>query len=128
MELYPHKDFTSLTAWSKARTVKQFFYKKVLPKLPLEERFSIGEQIRRASVSCTANIAEGYGRYHYREGIQFYRIARGSLFELKDHLLSCMDFGYIPTELADEGLAYLNEAKSTLNGYIKYVKSLDDKK
>jgi hypothetical protein len=52
--LYPHKDFTSLTAWSKARTVKQFFYKKVLPKLPLEERFSIGEQIRRASVSCTA--------------------------------------------------------------------------
>jgi four helix bundle protein len=80
------------------------------------------------AVQRTANIAEGYGRYHYREGIQFYRIARGSLFELKDHLLSCMDFGYIPTELADEGLAYLNEAKSTLNGYIKYVKSLDDKK
>ncbi len=65
------RDFTTLEAWKKARLVKLFFYKEVIPILPADEKFNLIIQIRKACVSGTANIAEGYGRYHYQEGIQF---------------------------------------------------------
>ncbi len=118
-----NKDFTTLKAWIKCREVKIFFYKKIIPLLPKEEKFNLDIQIRKASVSITANISEGYGRYHYKEGVQFYRISRGSLYELKDHLLSCNDFGYIKRELMQEGENLIESAKITLNGYINFVKS-----
>lgn len=116
------RDFTFLKAWRKAREVKLFFYDKVLSKLPNEENYQLGNQIRNAAVSSTANIAEGYGRFHYQEGIQFYRIARGSLYELKDHLITCNDLGYIKTKLFKEGLFLIEESKKILNGYINFVK------
>ncbi|MBL7047625.1 MAG: four helix bundle protein [Candidatus Marinimicrobia bacterium] len=98
------RDFTSLEAWRKARAMKLFFYKRILPKLPVEEKYNLGSQIRDSGVSATANIAEGYGRFHYKEGIQFYRISRASIYELKDHLISCLDFDYINKELFNEGI------------------------
>jgi len=122
-EIYDDKrDFTTLDAWVKCREVKLFFYNKILPLLPKEEKFNLDIQIRKASVSITSNIAEGYGRYHYQEGIQFYRISRGSLYELKDHLISCYDFGYISNELKVEGEQLIEPAKKILNGYINFVK------
>ncbi|MCK4358900.1 MAG: four helix bundle protein [Candidatus Cloacimonetes bacterium] len=117
-----HKDFVTLEAWKRCREVKNFFYKEIIPKLPIEEKYNLGTQIRKASVSITANIAEGYGRFHYQEAIQFYRISRGSLFELKDHLISCKDFNYITSDLINNGIELIESAKVTLNGYIKYVK------
>lgn len=117
-----HKDFVTLEAWKRCREVKNFFYKEIIPKLPIEEKYNLGTQIRKASVSITANIAEGYGRFHYIEGIQFYRISRGSLFELKDHLISCKDFNYVTKDLFNNGIKLIESAKVTLNGYIKYVK------
>jgi four helix bundle protein len=83
----------------------------------------LAEQIRRACVSGTANIAEGYGRYHYGEGIQFYRIARASFFELHDHLRTCDDLGYIESREFDLGKTLLDEARQILNGYISYVQT-----
>jgi four helix bundle protein len=121
------KDFTSLEAWKKVRFIKLFFYKEVLPHLPEEEKFNLNFQIRKACVSGTANISEGYGRYHYQEGIQFYRISRGSVYELKNHLISCYDLNFIAKEMYDKGMYLIEDAKITLNGYIKFVKSLKDK-
>lgn len=121
------RDFTTLDAWKKVRQVKLFLYKKILPFLPDEEKFNLNFQIRKACISGTANISEGYGRYHYQEGIQFYRIARGSVFELKDHLISCYDLNFIHKEAFDSGMSLIEDAKITLNGYIKFVKSLRDK-
>jgi len=117
------KDFTTLEAWKKARIVKLFFYKEVIPHLPAEEKFNLNIQIRKASVSGTANISEGYGRYHYQEGIQFYRVSRGSIYELKDHLISCYDFNFIRKEVFEKRISLIEDAKVTLNGYIKFVKS-----
>ncbi|MCK4716295.1 MAG: four helix bundle protein [Candidatus Marinimicrobia bacterium] len=91
--------------------------------MPVEEKYNLESQIRRAAVSITANIAAGYGRYHYQEGIQFYRISRGSLFELKDHLISCFDFGYINKDLLEEGKELIETAKISLNGYINYIRN-----
>ena len=115
------KDFTTLDAWKKARLVKLFFYKEVIPHLPAEEKFNLNLQIRKAGVSGTANISEGYGRYHYQEGIPFYRISRGSIYELKDNLISCYDFDYISKEVFEKGISLIEDAKITLNGYIKFV-------
>ncbi len=123
-EIYDDKrDFTTLDAWVKCREVKLFFYNKILPLLPKEEKFNLDIQIRKASVSITSNISEGYGRYHYQEGIQFYRISRGSLYELKDHLISCYDIGYIKNEVKQEGERLIEPAKKILNGYINFVRS-----
>ena len=98
-----NRDFITLEAWKKAKEVQLFFYQKVLFLLPAEEKFNLKIQIMKSAVSITANIAEGYGRYHYQEGMQFYRISRASLYELKDHLISCLDFNYVEKELFNEG-------------------------
>lgn len=107
--------------------VRSFFYDTVIPRLPSEEKWSLNTQIRKASVSSTANIAEGYGRYYYKEGIQFYRISRGSLYELKDHLIACYDNQFIDQEIHDKGTFLIEDAKYTLNGYIKYIQNRKDK-
>ncbi|HLR76952.1 MAG TPA: four helix bundle protein [Balneolaceae bacterium] len=117
-----NRDFTTFDTWRKAREVKLFFYRNILPKLPKEEKYQLGSQIRDAAVSGTANIAEGYGRFHYQEGMQFYRISRASQYELKDHLISCYDLNFIDKILLKEGLQLIEEAKKRINGYIKYVK------
>jgi len=123
-EFYDDKrDFVTLEAWSKCRDVKLFFYQKVVPLLPKDEKYNLEIQIKRAAISTTANIAEGYGRFHYQEGIQFYRIARASLYELKDHLISCNDLTFINNDLKIEGENLIESAKRTLNGYINFVKS-----
>jgi len=121
-----YRDFTTLEAWKKARILKLFFYKEVIPLLPAEEKFNLNVQIRKAGVSGTANISEGYGRYHRQEAIQFYRMSRGSIYELKDHLISCYDCDYVSKEIFEKGIGLIEEAKVTLNGYIKYVNSLKD--
>ncbi|MFX0198058.1 MAG: four helix bundle protein [Candidatus Hodarchaeota archaeon] len=123
-EYKTYRDFTTLDCWKLARKVKLFFYKKVIPRLPIEEKYNLGSQIRNASISSTANIAEGYGRFHYKESIQFYRISRGSQFELKDHLINCLDLKYISDSLFDEGRALLESSIKMLNGYIGYVQRL----
>jgi four helix bundle protein len=117
-----HKDFTTLEAWKKARLLRIFFYKEVIPILPSDERYNLGAQVRRASVSVTANISEGYGRYNHQECIHFYRIARGSIYELKDHITTCLDLNIVNQELFDRGVFLIEDAKKTLNGYIKFVK------
>jgi four helix bundle protein len=121
MKYDSQKDFTTLEAWKKAGMVKLFFYKEVIPLLPPEEKFNLNVQIRKAAVSGTANISEGYGRFHFQEGIQFYRISRGSMYELKDHLITCYDLGFISNDMFEKGIALIENAKLTLNGYIRYV-------
>jgi len=60
-------------------------------KLPAFERYRLTDQLIRASRSITNNIAEGYGRFHFKENIQFCRISRGSIYECIDHLYCCLD-------------------------------------
>ena len=115
------KDFVTLDAWKKARLVRIFFYSEIISVLPSEEKYNLAAQIRRACVSATANISEGYGRFHYKEGLQFYRIARASLYELKDHLISCLDSEYIDEMLFEKGIDLIEQAKVKLNGFIKFV-------
>src|SRR6185436_15961048 len=92
-------------------------------QLPDFEKYDLGRQIRRASVSLTNNIAEGHGRFHYPDQIRFFLHTRGSLEELVDDLNVCLDKTYLP----EEGVAKLkrqaNGVLMLINGYLRYLRS-----
>lgn len=88
---------------------------------PKDEKFKLIDQMIRASRSVTANIAEGYGRYHYQENIQFCRHSRGSLTELQDHLTVATDEKYISEDTQIEYNNKIEECIRMLNGYIRFL-------
>lgn len=90
--------------------------------LPREEEYRLKDQIMRSSRSITANIAEGYGRHHHQENIQFCRIARGSLTETLDHLIVALDDEYLTDEEFTVKRGLLENTWKVLNGYIAYLK------
>jgi four helix bundle protein len=80
-------------------------------------------QVLDSSRSVTANIAEGFGRYHYQENIQFCRQARGSLTETMDHLITSYDEGYVTKDVLKELNQHYKKCLLELNSYIKYLNS-----
>lgn len=95
---------------------------KTANTFPKEEKFLLTAQIKDSARSITANIAEGYGRYHYQEAIQFCRIARGSLLETYDHLTSALDEGYINDTIFNVLKEKQQHLLFKLNAYIAYLK------
>ena len=117
------KDFTSLRCWMKARDLRIFIYNYVIPLLPKHEEYNLCSQLKRAAVSITANIAEGYGRYNIQESIQFYRISRASAYEIKDHLITCMDLNYISEKILFNGSELVELFKIAIGSYINYKRN-----
>ena len=116
-----------LEVYQAARSFRNRVY-SLIKMLPAEEKFALAQQMRRAAVSVTSNIAAGYGRHHWQENTQFCRHARGSLMERIDHVNVCQDQGYAqPEHLADlkdkDGLSLLK----LLNGYIAYLQKQKSK-
>ena len=89
--------------------------------LPNLERFDLASQIRRSSKSVMANIAEGYGRYHYLDSLRFFYYARGSLTETISHLITAHDLKYTSVDQHQSLYDLGREAERTLNGYINFV-------
>ena len=110
-----------LEAWKKAR-VFRVEISKVARSFPKEERFRLVDQLIRASRSIAANIAEGHGRFHFQENMQYCRQARGSLTECLDHLICALDEGYISNETLKELRLLYDELLKIINGYILYLK------
>jgi len=86
--------FKKLLAWQKAYKLTLEVY-KITRKFPRTEIYGLSLQIRRASASVPANIAEGYERQHRKEYLQHLFIAKGSLGEVKTYLSMAKDLGYI---------------------------------
>jgi len=82
--------FEDLEVYRIAREFRKTMY-AVNRRLPDFEKYELGSQIRRASVSLTNNMAEGHGRFHYPDQIRFFLHSRGSLEELIDDLNICLD-------------------------------------
>ena len=115
------RDFTDLDVWKEGHKLVLMLY-KITDRFPKSERYSLIDQIRRSSVSVTSNIAEGFGRQTYKEKIQFYYLAQGSLVELKNQLIISKDVGYIDENVY---LALKNQADvchKLLQGIIKKSK------
>jgi len=114
------KGFEDLKAWQLARKLMIECH-EVAKTLPAHEKFDLASQIRRSSKSVMANIAEGYGRYHYLDSLRFYYYARGSLDETINHIITAHDLRYIGDQRYQELYDLARETERTLNGYITYV-------
>lgn len=114
--------FEELKCWQLAYELKVGLKKAIIESLPASERFELKSQMLRASRSVTANIAEGWGRFHYLDSNKFYYNARGSLSELLDHLIEARDENYIENEVYMLYRDKIQEALKVLNGFIFYLK------
>ena len=112
--------FEDLEVWKECRKFRNQI-STTTEKFPKEEKYCLTDQIKRSSLSVTANIAEGYGRFHFQENAQFCRQARGSLTETLDHLICALDLGYInEVDLSSHRIQY-EQCLKLLNGYIAYL-------
>lgn len=94
MESEKIHSFTDLKAWKQGHELVLFVY-KITNDFPKTEIFGITNQMRRAVVSVTSNIAEGFSRVSNKDKAQFYSIALGSLTELESQLYIARDVGYM---------------------------------
>jgi four helix bundle protein len=104
------RTFEDFECWKQCRTLRLFVAKEVVPALPKDERYRLGDQLLRAARRTTSNIAEGYGRFHYLDNAKFCSTARGSCWETLDHSITGNDEELISTELLDRGRVLTNEA------------------
>lgn len=116
------KSFEDLVIWQQARELRNEIL-LLTKSFPTDERFRLTDQIIRSSRSVAANIAEGYGRYHYQEFIQFCRHARGSLSETTDHLICALDCSYIDEKTCNEFKERIVVLTKKINAFINYLKS-----
>ncbi|SRR6266508_1013981 len=124
--------FEDLEVYKAAREFRKAMY-AVSRLLPDFEKYELGSQIRRASVSLTNNMAEGHGRFHYPDQIRFFLHSRGSLEELVDDLNVCLDENYLSSDEAAKLKQQAWDVLALINGYLRYlrgrssmVRELDD--
>ncbi len=114
--------FTDLNVWREGHKLVVMIY-KITKGFPKEEIYSMVDQMRRAAASITANIAEGFGRQTYKEKVQFYYMAKGSLSELKNFILIAKDVGYLSNEDFKLLVEQANIVDQILQGFIKKTKT-----
>lgn len=115
-------DFQELKVWQKAMDIAVEVY-AIVKTLPKEERFGLGDQIRRCSVSIPSNIAEGHNRNSTKDYIRFLSISRGSLAELQTQLILCRRVGYLSETSLTNVYDRLVEIDKMLTGLIKTLSS-----
>ncbi len=113
--------FEDLESWKACREIRNYV-SVIIKKFPDYEKYALTDGMRRASRSTTENIAEGFGRYHHQENIQFCRISRGSVFELMDQSITALDENYITREEYEKERVLLDRGKALLNGYINFLR------
>ena len=116
------KSFTDLKTWQEGHKLVIMIY-KITKDFPKEEIFGLVSQMQRAVVSITSNIAEGFGRQTYKEKVQFYYIAQGSLIELKNQILIAKDISYLNEKDFNKLVDQINLTHQLLQGLIKKTKS-----
>jgi four helix bundle protein len=96
---------------------------EIYNELPKEHRFTQGSQFLEAADSTGANIAEGYGRFHYKDSLKFYYNSRGSLFELK-HWTTLFDMRNLAKkEKLNKMMSFIETEQLKLNNFINSIKS-----
>jgi len=112
------ESYRELIVWQRAMDIAESCY-HLTRGYPREEAYGMTAQIRRAASAIPANIAEGYGRGHRSEYIQFLRIAQGSLKELETHLILGNRVGFSSNEDTDRLLSACTEVGKMLTSLIR---------
>ena len=116
-------NFYDLRVWQDAHKLVLEIY-KITKDFPKEEKYGIIDQLRRASSSITANIAEGFGRYHFKEKTRFYYQARGSLVEVQNFLILSRDLDYFQKEKVEKMFLVCGSIIKQLNSLVKSTNKL----
>ena len=114
--------FTDLHTWQVAHTLVLEIY-RITREFPREEQFGLTSQLRRAVVSITSNIAEGFSRPSYKEKIQFYSMSLGSLTEVQNQMIIAKDIEYLQEATFIDIERIIINTHKLLNGLIKSSKS-----
>ena len=115
------KSFTDLRAWKEDHKLVLMIY-KITKSFPNDERFGLVDQIRRASISITSNISEGFSRNSNLEKKQFYYLSLGSLSELQNQLIVARDVNYIKNDDFQSIAQQSISVSKLINSLIKYLK------
>jgi four helix bundle protein len=116
--------FEDIEAWQSARKLRQEVYRLTRLK-PFSSDFALVDQIRRASISVTSNIAEGFDRGGNREFIQFLSLAKGSVAEVKDQLHCARDENYITHAQFADAHAMADSTARLIGGFMTYLRSAE---
>jgi four helix bundle protein len=116
------RNFYDLDAWQKSHALVKAVY-AATRDFPSDERYGMTSQMRRAVISVTANIAEGFARYHTKDKIRFYHHARGSVVEVQNFIILAKDFTYINLESARKLFHESREVEKLVNGLIRGLQS-----
>ncbi len=117
-----YQKYTELDVWKQARILASMIY-ELTTSYPKTEQFGIISQMRRCAVSVPSNIAEGCGRQHTKETIQFLNIARGSLYELETQLYISKDLSFVNEEQLRNCLQKIESLGKLINGFIRFNNS-----
>ncbi|MDP3181199.1 MAG: four helix bundle protein [Desulfobaccales bacterium] len=118
--------FEDIEAWKKARELTKIIY-EVTSQGKIAADFSLRDQLRRASVSIMANIAEGFEREGNKEFRQFLAMAKGSVGEVKALLYVALDAGLTSSEQFYRIISLADEASRLLAGFLRYLKASEKK-
>ena len=113
------QSYKELDVWKQSRLLVKCVY-QLTKGFSKDEQFGLVSQMRRAAVSIPSNIAEGCGRNHFKDSIQFFFVARGSLYELETQLILSSDLNFLPASDFDEISNQITRCKKLLNGFINY--------
>lgn len=117
------KRYNDLNVWLEARRLSKDIY-SVTAEFPKEEQFGLISQMRRSAISIPSNIAEGCGRNYPKDSIQFFYIARGSIYELETQLYLSFDLEYIEAVKLNQLLILTETTRKLLSGFIKYYQQI----
>ncbi|MCD8176980.1 MAG: four helix bundle protein [Tannerellaceae bacterium] len=117
------QSFEQLVVWQKAHQLVLSIY-KITKNYPKDEIFGLVNQMRRAAISITANIAEGYSRIGSKDKLRFYNISQGSLEEIRNFIILSKDLEYITQ---DDKLALNDMAMDVSRLLNAYCKALIEK-
>ena len=116
------KGFEQMVCWKKARELNKEIY-FVTGKTRFSKDFALRDQIRRASISVSSNIAEGFGRKTDKEFIYFLNVAKASCYEVKSQLYLAMDVDYIDEVVFAKVYSLCEEISKTVYGLIKHLEN-----
>ena len=114
------KRFEDLECWTAGRSLRRAVY-RLTRKPEFTKDYPLVSQVRRASFSFTANIVEGFERNGNREFIHFLTIAKGSAGEIRDHLYTALDEGYITQDEFQQTYALAESTGRLVGGFIGYL-------
>lgn len=114
------KNFKTLEIWKRSILLTKEIY-LLMEQMPPEEKFGLTNQLKRAAVSVPSNIAEGCGRNHIKELIQFLHYSTGSLCEVETQLYLALSLKFIPKKQTEQAISETVEIRKMIQGYINSI-------